>query len=385
MANEALIKGEALVRKTQGFQNTAASFGAGFDKGADARREKVAAEEKKVADIQNRVNSNMSNMKTGMDLTDLSVEQKKATKSFLLERRNEYAEAANAIAKIGDATDPDYQYYADIMNNVNNSFVNLKSQLNSYKENKVQYAADIQKRIFSGSSTNMVPIEDFTSIYGLDKEIPGAPMFISPDGNLNFNKDGRQLVYNDMEPPVLKDYKLADVITGTANSIFTKGLRLNKESRNAYKIDLKMALRDPAALKSILSTDFSEEGLDFTSITYNPDDLQGTEDALINQIMNAWDETANQGYAEKQRIQAANRKSSFNAASYLTPDNINYHTPIIGRGGTTLFWDDSALPPGYVREDDKTGLPLPGEAYSIDGGERGIGITNPGTLRALAK
>ena len=309
MASKALIQGEALVRETQGFQNNAAALGRGFDQSQTARKEQVAKEEAEVEKTQGRVNSYMASMKSDIDFTNTSPEQQKAMKNFLVEKRGIYADAANNIAKIGDATDPEYQRYADIMTDVNRSFANLSTQMNSYKEGKVQYGEDIDS--FSGAAANASRVSNLASIYNLDPEGATSTMNILPNGDLSFNTNGEDLIYNDLENPILMDFDSAKAINATTNEIFERGVPLTEGNKHTYRTDIKEMLLNDDTLQSILSPDFSaKNGLDFSDIVYDPENLTATREAVTNRMMQGWEDTANEGYKEKQRMATAAERAA---------------------------------------------------------------------------
>ena len=125
MANSDLIKGEGAVRRSQGFVNYGKQFTGTGDGGTQFVRASVAANEAKLAEVQQTVNNAMGKMKNNLDLTGFKPEEQKAMRKFLISERNKYAYSASAISKLSDSTDPDYQYHVDIMNGVNNSFTNF--------------------------------------------------------------------------------------------------------------------------------------------------------------------------------------------------------------------------------------------------------------------
>jgi len=306
MANKTLIQGEALVRKTQGFQNNAAALGRGFDESQTARKEQAAKDEAEVEKTQGRVNGYMASMKSDIDFTNTSPEQQKVMKEFLVEKRGVYADAANNIAKIGDSTDPEYQRYADIMSDINRSFANLSTQMNSYKEGKVKYGEDISS--FSKAGANASRVANLASIYNLDPEGAASTMSILPNGNLSFNTNGEDLAYNNLENPILKDFVAAKAINATTNEIYEKGLPLTDGNKNIYRTEVEEMLLNDDTLQSILSPDFSKKnGLNFSDIVYDPENLDATRAAVADRMMQGWEDTANEGYQEKQRVAAAAR------------------------------------------------------------------------------
>ena len=307
MANNALIQGEAALRKTQGFVDYGAKLKPAMETARRANVQAKREKERKVEAIQAGINTNMGKMKTVMDLTGLAPDQQTAIKDFLLHERGRYAEAANAVSKIGDASDPQHAYYTDIMNGVNNSFVNLNKQLTSYKEGKVGFAESSTNGLLSNGQ-DPESFNNLSSIYRLEGE--PAEMFVAADGNLAFAANGSDVLYNDLEEPILKDYKLAKAYTSKANEIYTLGQEMSDVAKENYMIDLDLMLQDPNAIKSIISGDFTKEGLDFSDVVYDEADPQKTRDQVAGIMLQSFSDVASKGAAEKRSKQRSGGKTS---------------------------------------------------------------------------
>ena len=307
MANNALIQGEAALRKTQGFVDYGAKLKPAMEAQRNANVQAKREKELKVEAIQAGINTNMGKMKTDMDLTGLAPDQQTAIKDFLLAERSRYAESANAISKIGDASDPQHAYHTDIMNGVNASFVNLNKQLTSYKENKVDFADSSTNGLLSNGQ-DPDAFNNLSSIYRLEGD--PAEMFVSTDGNLAFAANGNEMLYNDLEEPILKDYKLAKAYTSKANEVYALGQEMTDVAKNNYMIDLDLMLQDPNALKSIISGDFTKEGLDFSDVVYDEADPQATRDQVAEIMLQSFSDVASKGAAEKRRKQRLGGKTS---------------------------------------------------------------------------
>ena len=143
MANNALIRGAAFTGKK--FLDVGGAVAAGAAATSAYVPDDRVAENKA---IQNRVNSYMGKMKTDMDFTSFSPSETKTMRNFLLSQRTKYTDAAKKAAEFDDTTDPNYMMYVDEMQNVNNSFTNLASQLKSYKQGKVEYAKTMQEGLY---------------------------------------------------------------------------------------------------------------------------------------------------------------------------------------------------------------------------------------------
>ena len=156
----------------------------------------------------------------------LTAEQEGALRSFLMNERNVYANAANEIAKIDDASSPEYQYYVDIMNGVNRSFATLSEELKTYREAKSTYAEMHQADIYSNAASGD-EIQMAASLYGLDPEVP-AIFSVGKGGHLQFEVNGQMQSYKDYKEPMMKDYQTMDKLLATTNTIYTNG-------RKAYR------------------------------------------------------------------------------------------------------------------------------------------------------
>jgi len=305
MANDALIQGEANLRKTQGFVDYGAKLKPEMAAYRETNLQAKKENERKVEKIQAGININMGKMKTDMDLTGLAPDQQTAIKDFLLSERTKYADAASAISKIGDASDPQHAYYTNIMNSVNSSFTNLNKQLGSYKEGKVNFADSSKKGLLSNGQ-NPESFNNLSSVYRLEGE--PAEMFVAADGNLAFTANDGDVLYNDLEEPILKDYELAKAYTAKANEMYTSGQELTEVGRKNLMIDLDIMLQDDNAIKSIISGDFTREGLDFSDVVFDEANPQATRDQVAEIMLQSFSDVASSGYQEKQRAAAQQKK-----------------------------------------------------------------------------
>lgn len=350
MANNALIQGEANLRKTQGFVDYGAKLkpemAAYRETNLQAKKEK----ERKVEKIQAGININMGKMKTDMDLTGLAPDQQTAIKDFLLSERTKYADAASAISKIGDASDPQHAYYTNIMNSVNSSFTNLNKQLGSYKEGKVSFADSSKKGLLSNGQ-DPESFNNLSSVYRLEGE--PAEMFVAADGNLAFTANDGDVLYNDLEEPILKDYELAKAYTAKANEMYTSGQELTEVGRKNLMIDLDIMLQDDNAIKSIISGDFTREGLDFSDVVFDEANPQATRDQVAEIMLQSFSDVASSGYQEKQRAAAQQQKPGktpdFIAKLEIAGNNLNKYI----KAGSPVF---SVLGKRFKATEDKDGL-----------------------------
>ena len=263
MANNALIQGAARTGKK--FLDVGGAVAAGMAATPDYKPENRVAENKA---IQNRVNSYMDKMKTDMDFTSFSPSETKTMRNFLLGQRTKYTDAAKKAAEFDDTTDPDYMMYVDEMQSVNNSFTNLASQLGSYKKGKLEYAQTMQEGLYSNGNPGSQS-KEAAIIYGFydgdgDKRSDDrydAPFQIQDGGNIAFNVGGKEIAYNGMEEPFLKDTKFLNGLSKTSETAYNSGLSgksNNPYAQKAYNQSLDDALQNEDTLRSIIF-DFQAE------------------------------------------------------------------------------------------------------------------------------
>ena len=350
MANSDLIKGAGALAKSEGFVNYAEAINVpNPTRGANSYIE----EDKRKQATQARVNKYIDNLKSNIDLDGLSPEQTSAMRGFLVSQRGIYANAASEIAKIEDATSPEYQQYADIMNEVNRSFVTLSEEVKSYKDAKTGYVETHQADLYSNAASGS-EIQTAASLYGLDPEMPAA-FSVGNGGHIMFEVNGESQSYKDYKEPMLKDYKTMNSLLSTTNAIYSAGQRLDGTKLQLIGAQVENMLANPNTIKSILAGDFKGAGIDLSGIAYNPEDVAGTRVQVKDAIVSALESVANEGYAEKERKR-------------------NKRTPAASAGSTgkdyTARWSDIDKFPGVpqkvgghtVRRDDVD----PG-LYYVDG------------------
>lgn len=311
MASKSLIAGSGQVYGSQGF----------VDYGKDYKPSKLESayssilasqekEKQEVNAITNKVNASMSNM-SDMDLSDITFDQKTTIKNYLVGQRNIYAQAANEIAYISDSSSSEYQYYADIMSEVNNNISNLSGQLKNYKEAKVQYEADNDKRIWSGGVGNAAAQSQSSSIYGFDEENK-AQLQIGDGGNMQFNYNNNVVNWTNHKDPYLKNFKTAEYITNTANTIANNRLELTDEKANTIRLTLDNTLADDEALRSLVAGDFEYEGINLKDIIYNEKDPNATKKEVIDRIINGYKAVGARSKAEYGNEDDPNKKDNIN-------------------------------------------------------------------------
>jgi hypothetical protein len=294
-----------------------------------------------------------------MDLTAFSNAETASIRNFLLAERSKYAEAAKKIATIDDRSSEEYLSLVDEMNSVNNSFVNLSKQLQAYKKNKVEYAQD---QLNNSLSKGMDPEQNRQAMimYGFydankDKKSDSnydVPFQILENGNLGFNIDGKTISYNEVPAPIYKDYKLANSILKTNESVYKSGQPMTKTESDMYRLQLEEALQDPNSLRSIVYDFDSELGMrDIGNMWDSNKNKDGAVEEVramvINRLLKARVDVASEGAAEKERKKAASRGARGGGgreASSSTSEAPRYAAPYEGADGKM-----------YTHKIDKTG------------------------------
>lgn len=303
----------------------------------------------KIQAVNSSISTSMGKMKSDVDLTAYSPEEQKNIRVFLTSQRSKYANAANALAQIEDTSSPQYQHYVDVMNGVNNSFGNLKNQLDAYKSDKVQFAEGVRTGMYS-EGNNEEQYGMAATIYGFsDGEKVNAPFEIGDNGNLGFNLNGEYMAYNDFEEPFVKDYKVASGILKQTADLYKNHTLLQGPQKDMLRLNLMSSLSDPNTIKSLVS-DFESEGLNFSDVPL--DDMDVAKDMIVDRIMNSYTEVAAQGKAE---YDARNPDKTVATQEFdtLTSD-FNNHYSIKGLGGYSFVWNEKEG--GYIYQNDE-GIP----------------------------
>jgi hypothetical protein len=323
MGNNTLIKGAATSSKN--FVDVSQAFEQGVQEFRSSNPQRTGNSIPKTVRDNDRyqeiVNQHMNKMKTDIDLTSFSNAENKSIRNFLLAERSRYAEAAKQIAKIEDRTSDEYMSLQDTMNGVNNSFVNLSSQLQSYKKSKVEYAED---QLNNSLSKGMDPEQNRQAMimYGFydadgDKKSDAnydAPFKILENGKLGFDIDGKLIDYNEMPAPIYKDYKVVNSILKKNEAVYKSGQPLTQTEVDMYRLELEEALQDPNTLKSIVY-DFDSElamrdiGNTWDSSKNQDGSVEKIRSMVVDRLLNARIDVAKEGAAEKERKKAASLAS----------------------------------------------------------------------------
>ena len=311
MANNQLITGAGVVAKK--FIDAAAEVGKGFSAATQsARGFNRPNTVTKNQEYQNRVNSLMGKMKTDIDFTSFSPEETAAMRTFLVNERQKYADAAKTVANMTDATSPEYMAQVDIMNGVNNSFTNLADQLKAYKKGKVEYAEGMMSGTYSAGN-DLENSKINATIYGfVDEDGDGrsdsrlnAPFSIMDGGNIGFNIDGQTVPYKDTTPPLLKDYELGVGLLKQNETVRKSGQLVNADAEKMYRLQLQTAFANQDSLRSFIY-DFEDEfptedlGKLWEENPNNGDVINQIRGEVINRLVNSRIQAGQAGYAQRQ-------------------------------------------------------------------------------------
>ena len=148
--------------------------------------------------IISTVSDYMGRLKTDIDFTSMAPAMETEVRGFLTNRKNEYAELANQVAKLKDPSSKEYQTAVDRMNDIQREFQILSKELATYNQQKVDFAADFKdpQNAFSGANSD-ADLAAYRDIYGLSEN--GVAPVIIDNGHLQFNVGGKIKRYDSME------------------------------------------------------------------------------------------------------------------------------------------------------------------------------------------
>ena len=292
-ADASLIRGEGLMRSA-GQVDEAAAFGKGFADTFKAAQQGIANRNAKIAKIDAKVADHIRGMKGNIDVTGLTAQDQKAVNSFLLEQKDLYANAASQAAKLKPGT-PEYTRQVDIMNNINNSFVRLKENLNGYELAKTQYADTKDDMSMGNNVTNQETAGNvFTGQVSFRVDGNGDLVFPTVTGDTKFQ---------DIKMPFKKAYEQSLELNSMYESIYKSG-GFDAAQQKAFENKLRaMAGSNPEAFKSIAADSLNSYG-DYSGITAEQlDDPNLTKEFIeefIKGSVQGAREAANAGKAKKQ-------------------------------------------------------------------------------------
>ena len=252
MANQQLIQGELFAAtggiKDGGFLDIAGTVGAELKEvnnymtsARDNRQRVIKEAQAKAKAVDNQIAGYVNKMKSNVDLTGVPPAQQKAIQGFLIDQKDQYVQAANEIVKYS-ASDPEYMYYADIMNSVNNSFVNAANTLKTYKASQTEFIDDFQNGRLSDGDLALK--KQAGEIYS-----PTATFTVENGDFIFTDSSGNKVNYRDFKNPANKAYKTATSIANIANTVYKSGAKLAPTQEATIRLQLEEAFNtDPNAL-----------------------------------------------------------------------------------------------------------------------------------------
>jgi hypothetical protein len=309
-ADAGLIRGEGAMRKAGGFVDAAKEFGEGFDRSSREMAKGLAARENKQAKIDAKVANSIRAMKGNVDVTGLTAADQKAVNTFLIEQKDIYAQAANLAATLKPGT-PEYTAQVDIMNNVNNSFVSLKENLNSYELGQTQYT-DSSKDFSKGN--NIDNAEFKADVFTGKKSFK-----VGGGGNLLFSSPNGEVDFKDINMPFKKNYEAALELDNMYKAVYSSG-GFDASQRNSFETKLRaMAASNPDAFKSVAADGLNSYADYKPSLVYVDDPAKQNE-FIEEFIQNTLDGAATAAANGKQ-AKINNQKESARVNDYMTYAN----------------------------------------------------------------
>ena len=192
--------------------------------------------------IKTEVKGWLSQLKSDVDFTEMSPEMENEVRTFLTSGRSEYSRLANEISRMDDPSSEAYQEKVGRMNDIQREFVTLSKELQSYNQEKVNTATNIDKNnVYSGYNPDLAMHQ---SIYGLSDK-GHAKMSINK-GHLSFNYNGEEVQYNSLKPLNSRSKQPA-VILAHAGAYSKYKVVMTEEEINAEKQSLTDNFADDQA------------------------------------------------------------------------------------------------------------------------------------------
>jgi hypothetical protein len=291
MARVNLIEGERLAR-----QGTFVDVAKAVEPAFEAAELRIAQDKAEVAAAEQKTATYLGKMKSNIDLSKFSDAQTKVVQKFAGEQKEKYLAAAKALGTM-KSTDPGYMEQVDIMNDVNNSFVNLDANMKGYIKDRVQYNEDFNAGTISkGDPDKYVQA---SNLYD-----PSAVFNVSSSGNMSFGDNENAINYSDWSPPGAIAHSQATAILNKGKEAYSNSLdsgsEMNEESTAVLKSQLREILgKDPSVIKSLsndnLLSDYEE---DLPEYSGKPEDFQAWKDSYIDKIVKGVKASSAKGASE---------------------------------------------------------------------------------------
>lgn len=265
------------VSDTQGkFQDVGGRFMTGYNKSLEAKKAKEKESEEALA----RVNTLMDGFTNDIDVLKFKPEDQTVVKNKITEWRGQYAEAANAAAKIKDKSSAEYQQYVDIMNGVQNKMVKLKNNIDSLAAFKGEYAENVKAGTYSVAGQNAMSLAQGETM------VTSPISSITDDGDLEWAagvgsvRDG--FSFEDYKMPFAKANGVATSLNAIATPLTTMKNPLTQFEKDYVEEQVENLVgNDPDVLASIIA-DGELKAFNFTDIDpYDPKAKDIVVDRLI--------------------------------------------------------------------------------------------------------
>lgn len=297
MADNALIKGAALVGASK--QST---WGDAFQKSLASTMavgaKQMAIKQAKKAAINNKVANYIESLNSEFDVTQLDPTQQSAVTNYLVQQKRIYADTAMRVSNL----EPDHPMYMEgvsQLNEIRNSFTNLAAELNTYKEDKLNYVKDFDNGMLS-EGNNIGTLGSASNIYTGE-----STLGIGKGGALNFwNEDGGEFKsYRQTKKPFLKDFDGANKIMQINENVYNSGKVLQGARKNMIRQQVSQLITQGGrnSLLSLASDDFVVQGglnLEDPSL-FEPENEDLLREEVLNSYMNAFVDSSIQGANDK--------------------------------------------------------------------------------------
>lgn len=297
MANKSLIDGAALVGASK--QSTwGQAFQQGLNNSLAVVAQSRAVQQAKKAQINNKVANYIDTLNSEFDVTQLTPTQQSSVKNYLVEQKRVYADTAMRVAKL-DVDNPMYMEGVSQLNSIKSNFTNLASELNAFKEDKLNYVQDFDNGMLSDGN-KIGTLSNASGIYTGE-----STMSIGQGGSINFwNEDnGEFKSYRQTKKPFLKDFEAADSIMKINENVYNSGKVLQGARKNMVRQQVSQLIDKGGrnSLLSLASDDFVVQGglnLEDPSL-FEPENEALLKDAVLNSYMNAFTDSSIQGANDK--------------------------------------------------------------------------------------
>ena len=306
------------------FQDVGGQFMAGYNKSLETKKAKEAENEAVLA----RVNKLMDGFTSDIDVIKFKPEDQTVVKNKITKWRNEYADAANAAAKIKDKSSSEYQQYIDTMNGVQSKMVNLKNNIDGLAAFKGEYADNVKAGAYSIAGQNAMSLAQ------------GETMVTSPIGSITDNGDlqwnagvgsvREGFSFQDYSKPFAKANNVALELDKIATPLTTMKTPLTKFDKDYINERVNNLVgNDPNVLASIVA-DGELKSFNFTDI--DPDDPNARDivvDRLVQAMYDARGSRVQQPSAGTINDNRTSAQKDYDAAVQRIQNGFNARVPIV--------------------------------------------------------